>query len=321
MAAPSEVCSLGSVRFYNTLNFYPHPGYFAGLIQNKLTIQPRHPEHAGKIVDLTKLTSEDVIYWYDRAPRSFNSLSHKNVYYDANADFSTKKPLGYQWSRVQYSNGGDMLENTRQCLCMFCQKPTFFSLTGKNSLIRHLECMHPQELPPFVRIIMEELSLESKLQPRSTVVVNASRFRYDKEGLWPSLTYRPDGRSNQVRFGPRAGVTDTWVSLADVSERNVMMWFWRDINDLRKYSHKNVRYLVNPDFNPDRPEFCQILRVQTNQEGHSLWHTRRELCLHCQEPHFDGLFNGGFVSHVADYHWGVDPCRYETVMEYRRKHC
>lgn len=85
---------------------------------NQLTIRARDPENADGIVDLTKLTTKDLICWFSRDSKVFSAQNSRIVRSEPNPDFNPDKPLGYQWIRIQTTPNGP--EWTRQVLCMFC---------------------------------------------------------------------------------------------------------------------------------------------------------------------------------------------------------
>lgn len=120
------------------------------------------------------------------------------------------------------------------------------------------------------------------------------------------LPYLCDGESNQLRFAPRPGMADVTVKLADVNEDLVRFWYWRDIDDFRKYQHKGVRYELWSGFNPDDPQVAQISRVLVNPHGHPIEEFRQLMCLYCQDPTFSSVRKRQLESHVCDYHLGSE---------------
>lgn len=70
-----------------------------------------------------ELTNDDLVVWYHRESDEYSKCGHCFVRYEKNPDFNPKEPMGYQWSRVQVRVSGEVMEHTRQVMCMFCQKP------------------------------------------------------------------------------------------------------------------------------------------------------------------------------------------------------
>lgn len=285
-------------------------------VWNKLRIRPRDPDDADRVVDLTKLTTKDLICWFNRGPRLFEVNSSEIEKYELNMDFDRNRPLGYQWTRVLKVLSGRKWTWTRLVLCMFCQEPTFNPLTGYNCIIRHYMCMHPHEVPLFVQTLIAELALapiyESRnmkeRRPKFLAPLPTDIFKYYK--------YRQDGFSNKLRFSPRMGVSNTMMKLSEVSENNVLHWFWRDIKDLLKYPHAYARYFEHPLFNPEFPHISQVCRVGHTGDPNEQYHMF--MCLFCQRPKFFFMHEiPGLLAHLIACHWGTDIPDVKSVIEWQ----
>lgn len=291
----------------------PHYSFTSQI--NHVLIQPRDQDTAStRVVDLTKLTSKDVICWYYRDLR-FAGLPNKHVRHEKNKEFSRKTPLGYQWTRVGIDEGGMIDELSRECLCMFCQRPKFYPLTGMNSLLRHFELYHPHEVPDFVQILLSELGLGPKMEPRIVPKFQGTSL-YDWYKGRNQLHYRLDGFSNQLKFAPREKTTLTSMLLSEVSEKNVMPYFHRDIEDFRRYPHPIAWYDENTAFDPAHPRGSQIIRIILDSNRNEVHHLKQFLCLFCQEPTFLSFGGcGNLIGHVAWEHWGQDMVSHETLVK------
>lgn len=282
---------------------------------NKAVIQPRNLKTAStKVVELTKLTTDDVVCWFNRGP-SFADSHCRFIRHEINEEFSSTSPLGYQWTRVEVTEEGEVIELSREALCLFCQRPVFFRLAGTNSLLRHFELMHPHEVPEFVVRLSLELHLRPELEPRipAAFFVSSPSASHKFRDL---LEYRLDGFSNQLKFAPRAETTQRYMLLSEVSEKNVMYWYQRDIEDFRKYLHQNARYDEITTFDPVHPRASQISRVLLDSAGNELRHLKQFLCMYCQKPTFVS-FGGcsNLVGHVAWKHWGADSVSRQMLVK------
>lgn len=297
---------LGTLEFYRDLretNFLVFEG-------DKTKFCPRNPSNADQVtVDLRKVTTADVICWFEHDLSDFQKLPVPNVRYEINPQFRPDHPVGYQYSRVQVADNGYCFQNTRQAMCLFCPDPLFCCLTAE--LLMHFEKYHPHEIPFFVRCVIEELDLSYK--PKKHGQGRADPSLYGLRHFWPEFEYRGDAKSNLLRFAPRPGTTEYVVKLAEVSEKLLVPWFHRDINDYQKYRHANVRYKLNPFFNPQNPEAVQILRVMIDDDGNELKRSKQYMCLYCLCPFFgDAFLSRGILAHMAGYHWPLDLPREET---------
>lgn len=282
---------------------------------NELRIQPRDQQTAAtRVVDLTKLTTNDVMYWFHRT-LEFVGHPYKYVRHEKNTAFSEESPLGYEWTRVDVDKDGRVDELSREYLCMFCQWPNFMPLTGMGGMLCHFELCHPHEVPTFVKNLLSELGLKPRLEPRIRPDVHVSSF-YDLDFYQTQLHYRLDGFSNQLRFAPRSKTAETSMLLAQVSEKNVMLWFHRDVEIFRKYQHENAKYYENTDFDPAHPEGCQISRILLDEKGKQARDLMRFLCIFCQKPTFVSHWGcENLMGHVAWYHWGEDFLSREQLVE------
>lgn len=287
--------------------------YSSSPVDNKLRIRARDPDKADRIVDLTKLTTKDLVCWFHRGSTMFSGHNSRIVRFEPNPDFNPDRPLGYQWIRIQTTLDGR--EWTRQALCMFCQKPTFNPLTGYQSIIRHFMRMHPHEVPPFVERLIRELGLTPAYEARDMIMERIPYTYGQPLRVFLAYLYRKDGYTNQLRFAPRSHVGDTKMKLSEVSERNVLYWFWRDIGDFPKYHHQYARYFEYPQVDSERPELSQIYRVGYTDQAKTRY--KMELCMHCQEPKFFSMHgDGGLLAHIVVHHWGVGVPSDELVVQW-----
>lgn len=277
---------------------------------NFVRIRLRNPSQANaKITSFQKLTAKELQCWFHRNCGIMLSYRHRNIWYDYNMEFDHRNPLGYQWSRVQVDdNYENPYENTRQYMCLFCQEPCFFKLTGLKSLLFHLQFAHPCETPAFVTIIMQMLDL---LPQRGAYSCGEVKIPYDIgyfTDYWTDLEYFEDGVSNKLCFHRTPQLTNPDDSLGSVDQYKVKPWYFRDVEDFRKYQHRNVQYALNPDFDDDNPTFYQISRVLCRQDGRRIRLSRQLLCMYCRQPKFFPMFHGSnsYLSHLVDVHYPVD---------------
>lgn len=147
---------LGTPGFYRQFeDEYP----WGDLIDRPTVLSRKTGKAARKKVHPLDLTNDDLVVWFSRKNDAFTTCGHKNVRYDPNSAFNPKRPVGYQQSRVQLGYKGEVIEHTRQVLCMFCQTATYFPLWGQDCLILHFEDAHVREVPRFVKILLRELGL------------------------------------------------------------------------------------------------------------------------------------------------------------------
>lgn len=263
---------------------------------------------AAKISDFEKLTTKELLCWFHRTTGNMLSYRHHNIWYDYNASFDHHNPLGYQWSRVQVDdNYRNPFENTRQYMCLYCQEPSFFKLTGPESIFFHLQLVHPWESPSFVTNVIQVLGLLPQRGPHSCGEV---RIPFDKgffTEYWSDLEYFQDGESNKLCYHRTSRLTNSNDRLDSVNQRKVKPWYSRDIKDFEKYQHRNVVYAPNPDFDIENPAFYQISRVLSLENGKILPYSRQLLCMYCRQPRFFSLFcQDDYFSHLARNHFPVD---------------
>lgn len=312
--------SLGSVDFYKYLySECDEGGYSGSSVLNSLRIHARDRKSAEtKNVNLSELTCDDLICWFHRRLTRFEALEHKNIRHEQNPDFDLRNPCGYQWTRVQITNNGKILEHTRQVLCMFCQEVEFLFLTGPNGLIRHYEQMHPHEVPQFVKMLLVELDLVPELAPKIKDTIHLPK-PLDWGMYWKHLEYRKDGVSNKLKFVPRPGMEESEMemNLSDVTHKHVMCWYERDIDDFKDYPHINVQYHQIPMFDPLQPEVSQISRVLLDRRGKISEVTREHMCMYCREPKFFRVFETfGLLAHIACYHWREEVPSSDLVVKW-----
>lgn len=286
------------------------------LLDNKLIIRPRDPDNANRMVDLTQLTTKDLICWFHRGSHTFYDAEPDYFYLDLNRDFDPNRPVGYQWTRVDVAR--QHKKEARLPMCIFCQTPTFKSLVGADSILLHHMLMHPHEVPPFVKMLLEELSLMPKYEPRYRLADRDPSEYVQPLQSFTRYLYRQDGFSNQLRFAPRDEYIDeerTMMKLSHVSELVVFPWYWRDIGDMHMYNHANAQYYEFPMFNPVYPEVSQIYRVGYCDQTKERY--RMQMCMHCQEPKFFSMHGStGLLAHMVVYHWGLEMPSTELVAEW-----
>lgn len=267
-------------------------------------------------INLKEVTTDDVILWFDRSTEDFfRTASQPNVKYELSPEFDPRYPQAYQYSRVQVADDGRYLENTRQGLCMFCQWPYFVSLTGAIGLLMHIECLHPHEILLFVKCVIDELDVSFKPRKHSKGRADPSLLAR-RQNCWPTLNYRADGKTNHLRFAPRPGTTNHNVKLAEISENLLVPWYHRDINDYQRYQHDNVRYKLNPFFDPHNPEVAQISRVMIREDGTEFRPSQEFMCLYCERPLFRYPYGElGHLSHIVGTHWPIEFPRIEAVRQ------
>lgn len=266
---------------------------------------PRDPALAAKLFTADEITSDTTIVWFFRR-MIFRCTLWLGIKHEKNPDFNTDVPLGYQWSRVQ-EDRTRVFEYTRQIMCLYCQDPSFFYLRGsKSNIFCHIESAHPRELPRFVEHIMTELNLKSTPRPHSAGTARCPSPQ-SLSYSYPKLRYREDGKSNRVMVSARAGHAEHSGCLSSFDNQHLFHWYSRSIDDLSKYKHGNVRYELNPEFDPDCPEGFQISRSLIEENGESAWGTREYMCLHCQKPRFFSAYGTrGLLAHVAAEHHPYD---------------
>lgn len=300
--------SLGTKEYYRSI------GYDGQASINAEIIRPRDPGQAAEMeVDLTKITTDDVVCWFHRDEYTFEPLGHKHVRYQLNDQFRSGHPEGFQFSRVQYNEYGQVYEHTRQYLCLFCQRPSFFDLAGPGGLLFHTEHMHPHEIPDFVQNLMNILHLSSRRLAHSSGQVIVTEDLYRTGNFWPHLEYLTDGRSNQLMISPRPSVSQMIVKMSDVNEKLVRHWYYRDIEDFQKYDHRNVVYSQPVAFNCKIPEYSQIKRALLDEHGHTIPIKQQFLCIHCQEPRF--FYGRPLITHLAKVHWPIEFPSLRTVQD------
>lgn len=306
--------------FYENLRGGSVSNYQVGAMisewSNEVTICPRNTNINASTTDqetllnLTKVTTDDVVFWYKRDRAFFTHPGYIEWKFDFNPDFAPKHPKTYQFSRVDLTLTGRILENTRLALCLFCRYPCFYSLTGPLGILMHIEKMHPHEIPSFVRELMKELDLlsvpdfdlVSAPEVDSTLTL-ALPDMSDIPYPWQEFHYLEDGISNQLRFAPRSRISEHIVKSLDVSESLLVPWYHRNVNDFQKYRHRNVRYKCNPFFDPKKPEVAQIFRVMVDDDGNEILKSQQYLCLYCQVPQFRYLHSEvGLLAHIGGVH-------------------
>lgn len=147
---------LGTPGYYDQFN----GSYPTNDTLDELRIYPRDMESARhRYARLDELTLDDLVVWYHRETDEYTECDHRLVEYELNPDFNPEEPMGYQRSRVQVNLLDEVLEHTRQGLCMFCREPGFYSLWGPDCLISHFEKEHLREVPQFVKSLLRELNL------------------------------------------------------------------------------------------------------------------------------------------------------------------
>lgn len=298
------------LRLFTTSAFYNHrspldlvpPLDYSGLPSyNQLTIAPRDPDNADRVVDITKLTTKDLVCWFDRETSLFHHCNPQTAIIRPSPKFDPDRAVGYQWYRKEMQNGREI---ARLLLCLFCQEPTFCPHAGKDSIFLHYMLMHPHEVPPFLKLLFVELGLMPKYEPR----YRRSRGRLPKymdfAEYFAEINYRNDGVANELRFAPHFDDV-TEMKLSEVDEHVVFPWYWRDLAEFRKSSIPNAQYFEYPMFDPECPEVSQIYRI--GQHYKTKKPCMMSLCMFCQQPYFFPFFCGGagLLAHFVVYHWGV----------------
>lgn len=269
-----------SDKFYSSFRYLPYE------VKAQRKVAPRDVVAASdRYVNLSEVTNDDITSYILRDLADFDKLDHPNVKYEANPNFNTDKPEGYQISRLRVNKQGKEVEKSRQVLCMYCFEPSFFSLSGKSSIVMHLEFHHPQEVPLFVILAMKELGLHQYYEPRSKVKRKLDRLQLLGELFSPHIKYRLDGLTNQIRITPHRQASPI-MKLASINESHLIPWYTRDIRDFDHYDHLNVRYMLNPRFDANNPKVCQIIRYLVDEEERMIENTMQFMCLHCQVPVF-----------------------------------
>lgn len=281
-------------------------------------VTPRKvPEGSDRLVKPSMLTSNDLSCWYFRSYNFMSRYRHRNIWYDYNFDFDLENPCGYQWSRFQVTDDyNKMYVGTRQYLCLYCQECRFYELAGSESLLLHMQFAHPQEIPEFVNIIMDELGLIPKREPDFHGAVEPPADPRYLNAKWTNLDYFQDGFKNRLMFCLTSKGEDLEKPMSSVDHRDVMPWFSRDIEDFAKFQHRNVKYELNELFDPKDPKFFQILRVMVDKSQRPLTYTKQVMCMYCREPRFFDMFGAtqDFLCHLIIYHFPVKIPDWHTIL-------
>lgn len=310
-----KVFGMGTPKFHEWVDFWTLFGYPASTAMNIFRCQARDPETAeSRQVKLADLTTRDLICWFERSERFFDAALVNCIQYARNPEFDPRKPLGYQWSRVQIRNYS-VFENTRQLLCLHCQAARFFNMTGRDGYFFHVVKMHPHEAPAFLRLVMQELGLNPLLEPVYPPDDSFLRpFEYEDTG--DTRAYRQDGHFNQLRLAPRPHLSNMVMNLSQVNENHIMFWFCRDPSAFAHSRHE--RYREWPFFDANKPVFLQICRSRI-VNGCSVEADQRLLCLYCQEPRFyRAVGPGSLYGHIAMCHYGFDLPPQGVVQAYHQ---
>lgn len=307
--------AVGTLEFYNGVFQNVNDTYIEHGATNVVRICPRNRSQGNKQVNLTKITTKDVICWYSRKFDGERFPTHPNIKHEKRPGFNHRRPEAYQVSRVQVKDRYKF-ENTRQAMCMFCQVPHFYCLFRTSGLLFHMHHAHRHELPQFVRRLFLLLDLFPERQPHSSCDTNWARIRKVERFTWPGFVYLDDGVSNRLRFAPRPGIEKTKMKLADVSEEVLIYWYQRDLPDFQKYDHPSLTYKLNPNFDPHRPSVFQLARCPKDENGCERKNYTQLACMYCQEPHFRFMHGlGGLLSHISAYHWPMVTVSVEEVRE------
>lgn len=303
----SALCSLGTLAYYDKVSINYDKYSLKTSVASTVRIQPRKIAGAkNRTVNLLSLTNDDVHYWHDRTIHDYTRLPQPNVRHELNLQFSSDAAEGYQISRVQVESTGHVFENTRQALCIFCKWTKFHSLSGKESLLMHMDMAHPHEIPTFLRLLLDELDLA--FWPEFPIK--------NSNGM---IVYHNDGRSNPVKYSPRPTQKEMVVRLADVDEHMLVHWFKRNVLDFHKYNYHTPTYKVNPYFNDKYPELPQIVRCDLDDKGRQIGRLAFAECLFCQDVCFYPLHGeDGLLAHMAGCHWDIDLPGREAVSHFRR---
>lgn len=297
---------LGTIRFYRAAINRIDNKYRENATKNVLRICARNKIQAQREVKLTDITTEDVICWYSRdAKRGTLWLDDPNIWHEERAGFDCTKPEAYQISRIQV-DGARLYDKTRQAMCMFCQVPAFYCLSGRHGLLFHIQYAHPHETPEFVKILMTELNLLPRRRKHPSCYTSWADILAHIRYQWYGFHYLDDGVSNQLRIAPRPGLANTTMKLADVSEDVLVPWFERTLEDFQNYTHPHITYRINPDFDPHNPSVYQLARYVKDKNGKGVERTTQFACMYCQEPHFLYIHGfEGYLSHLSSIHWPV----------------
>lgn len=269
----------------------------------------------GKKLTGKELTGKELTCHYLRHDSGYDLNSNDFVSVELNPEYTSNGECKYQFSRVQVASDGHIFENTRQYMCLYCQRHKYFSVAGKHSLFYHWRFSHPQEVPPFLLILLNKLNLYTDVEPIT------GQYWYvaptlGKKVLWPNYVYPQGGVANQTRFTfPSKSMKLSEVDfLTDFL--TATCWYRRDIKSYTKLGHRDVKYLLNPCFDELSPEVAQICRAATGQKGLLLKRNLCFLCLYCQQPRFFPL-NGpnGLLSHLAYFHWPIQMPEVQKCVE------
>lgn len=250
---------------------------------------------------LSELTSKDLVLWFFHVfPPEYFGLIRNTL----NLQFDARDPKFYQYTRVQLGRSWNELEHTRQYLCLYCQLPQFFPLTGKENIFTHWAYLHPLELPSFVHDIINDLAIS--VRPASDIVNNKGSRMHSADPV------NGGHKFSKLVFEPAK--SDSVMKLADVSERDVTYWYSRNI----KCSTDNfLFYRLNPDFDAKVPRTFQYSLLYCDFfDGAET--SRKLLCPYCANPTYlavKGKYN--FSRHMIGEHNFRD---YGALMDIYREY-